>query len=1223
MRTTAVVARLHRSSVRRCAVNMFLPLSMSLVFAIASSSADAQTFWHCQVQTNQPARVKINPVQPLVVIYVDFPDGRLADGNPPEQDSDLDHVQNIDAVGSMGYTRPLGSKEVRKYVYEDYWNMLFSSNIYSGAGVHPDFGTYQNYTPPEGGGPFDLTVYGSVRDYWDEVSYGKLQIQAYPTRSGNDGMYHTGVVNKIDVVNGRNCIRWITLDHVKSAYGLGATDLDPISAAIDRMIALHRLPPSDPDYIEFDGGAYPPEGKIAVVTAGGALGGWAWSGGPGFVMPEKLSYLRNTSSSVVLDGITGLAHEFGHTIGFDHQAVGSWDIMHWGGFGDRKYYFCPPHLNARAKLQAGWLSGKDVLKISSTTDFVLHPITSAGYPKVAIVTIYGDAGRSGKWDPAYPSPRYDWKHSEYFILEYRKREKFNRFAGGPDAPPGFDGGVLIWHSSNYGGFSSSFSDNDVANSGIDFTLGPLVLNYGSSFKGDPGDPSQLYHSGHNLVDPSSSPNTNSINSYPTGISLSGFSEADGQVSVSAVYASGSVRSYDQFYCSYSKGPLPETLTGNIFVEGQMYSLIPTRVSEAQIDISPGCTLTVGPLTVQQAGVRLIETGSLSLYKEMNVSGTFSVTGSGKLSFRRANAVTLGNGGTIVIGTGSTFSIGPGAVFRGGSGSMITINGQILAEGTPSRPIIFDRTGSSGSWNGLTLNDGSGGTLTSCSFSNGAFGITCHSSSASISNCTFNGNGVGMYCISCSPSITGNDIEKSSYCGIYLSGASPSLRSNRISNNTPSPVYGVYCFNYSFPFMADNVITGAQPLGVGLFCHYYSHPTLGGVPAGNVISLSGGYAVGIKAVDYSSVDLGYGIRGNAGAANSIGGYPQYYVYASNGCSVTVPGSWWGGYPADSNRFSANQNSVIDYSNGLTCDPYPGKPGVQAPGPFRPHHPSGLFLDSTVIPAGLDAPASNFDDSIALYLKIFNACSKTYCQASQALLHLSELYERSGKAGFIDLLHNLIAPTIPLNSELSVIAREAEAHWLTRTGRYEDAVAMFQGLHGEYPGSPEIDKFALFNIGEINQMCLNNQLKAAESFALFRSKYPSDPLAPVAGLLMSSTAGPLGSSPHGGGGTGTSGGPGPAVFELEPNYPNPFNPSTRIGYSLSESANVSLVIYDVLGREIATLTHAYQKAGRYTVTWNSIQRSGVQVSSGVYFARFRVTDDLGILKFTKTSRLILIK
>jgi|GEM_PF-3183489 len=59
------------------------------------------------------------------------------------------------------------------------------------------------------------------------------------------------------------------------------------------------------------------------------------------------------------------------------------------------------------------------------------------------------------------------------------------------------------------------------------------------------------------------------------------------------------------------------------------------------------------------------------------------------------------------------------------------------------------------------------------------------------------------------------------------------------------------------------------------------------------------------------------------------------------------------------------------------------------------------------------------------------------------------------------------------------------------------------------------------------------------------------------------------------------------------------------------------------EIANLADGYQEAGRFTVTWNATHKTGIQVSSGVYFARLRVTDDLGMVKFTKTSRLLLMK
>jgi hypothetical protein len=97
----------------------------------------------------------------------------------------------------------------------------------------------------------------------------------------------------------------------------------------------------------------------------------------------------------------------------------------------------------------------------------------------------------------------------------------------------------------------------------------------------------------------------------------------------------------------------------------------------------------------------------------------------------------------------------------------------------------------------------------------------------------------------------------------------------------------------------------------------------------------------------------------------------------------------------------------------------------------------------------------------------------------------------------------------------------------------------------------------------------------------------------------------------------------TYALSQNYPNPFNPSTQLSYSLPQAGQVSLVIYDVLGREVATLADAYQQTGRYTVTWNSAQNSGTPVSSGVYFARLRVLNDLGGVAFTKTTKLLLMK
>ena len=72
-------------------------------------------------------------------------------------------------------------------------------------------------------------------------------------------------------------------------------------------------------------------------------------------------------------------------------------------------------------------------------------------------------------------------------------------------------------------------------------------------------------------------------------------------------------------------------------------------------------------------------------------------------------------------------------------------------------------------------------------------------------------------------------------------------------------------------------------------------------------------------------------------------------------------------------------------------------------------------------------------------------------------------------------------------------------------------------------------------------------------------------------------------------------------LHQNWPNPFNPSTSIGYYLPTSCNVRLEIYDAAGRLVNALQNGVQPSGNYSVDWNGTNSAGSQVSSGVYFYR----------------------
>ncbi len=90
--------------------------------------------------------------------------------------------------------------------------------------------------------------------------------------------------------------------------------------------------------------------------------------------------------------------------------------------------------------------------------------------------------------------------------------------------------------------------------------------------------------------------------------------------------------------------------------------------------------------------------------------------------------------------------------------------------------------------------------------------------------------------------------------------------------------------------------------------------------------------------------------------------------------------------------------------------------------------------------------------------------------------------------------------------------------------------------------------------------------------------------------------------------------PDEFNLSQNYPNPFNPSTNINWQISKAGHVSLKVFDMLGREVATLVNEYKSAGNYNSQFSILNS---QLCSGIYFYRLQ-TDS-----FNKTMKMLLIK
>ena len=92
--------------------------------------------------------------------------------------------------------------------------------------------------------------------------------------------------------------------------------------------------------------------------------------------------------------------------------------------------------------------------------------------------------------------------------------------------------------------------------------------------------------------------------------------------------------------------------------------------------------------------------------------------------------------------------------------------------------------------------------------------------------------------------------------------------------------------------------------------------------------------------------------------------------------------------------------------------------------------------------------------------------------------------------------------------------------------------------------------------------------------------------------------------------------PTQFELNQNYPNPFNPITNISFNLKQSGLVSLKVFDLMGKEVATLVNGYQESGVRQAIWSGKDGNGNAMPSGIYFYRLEVNG----LVLTKKMQLL---
>jgi parallel beta-helix repeat protein len=477
------------------------------------------------------------------------------------------------------------------------------------------------------------------------------------------------------------------------------------------------------------------------------------------------------------------------------------------------------------------------------------------------------------------------------------------------------------------------------------------------------------------------------------------------------------------------------------------------------------------------------------------------------------------------------------------------------------------SGGTYSWNGIRFAEGSSGSLTN----------------SWVQSCGA-GNGIVIQGNS-HPLISGNWIQGNHYHGIVIvsnGSASPQITGNYITENgrvNDVPIYtGVDLYN-SVALFQDNNIYGSN---YGIYCETYSSPTSGqseGSRGHNHI-----YDNNYGIIAYYGSNPAFGRTDGegiyVGTCNTISSNVYDNVMANVSSTMCAQVDYWGAVPPDASKIHSYNNSYVYYSfwqtDQFVC-PGGGEEGIagsQAVTLQKMANSSDYFLQA------MNAALKRDYNAAESIYKLIITDSANEGDRRKALIGLYDLYRMLGKHSMIDL----VASYANEDGEVGITASELIYGILAAEGKYSESRQIAVDLATKHSGT-EIEKHALIHLVSLGGFAENERVAAASSRNDLVSKFGKTM---DEGLLVALSGASLGSRKASQQGSITT-----AEVGLS-NYPNPFNPVTTITYHITRAGKVNLKVFDVLGREIATLVNTEKAEGSYTEKFDASR-----LSSGVYF------------------------
>ena len=678
---------------------------------------------------------------------------------------------------------------------------------------------------------------------------------------------------------------------------------------------------------------------------------------------------------------------------------------------------------------------------------------------------------------------------------------------------------------------------------------------------------------------------------------------------------------------YETWSAQSTLQGNVYVPSNTVLTI-----TADMDLSLNgysITSTGGTIIVQTNATihgALLKTGSTINAIYPTIESAIAAASSGQ-TVQVISSVNVSN--NVSVPSGVTLYTNYDAELTFASGKRLTVYGTLNANSA-----VFQGNGTAGYWYAIMFYANSSGTFQSCTIKDAQAGIYCagvtnltisnsritnnslyglsivSSSTPTITNCSIDNNGTGISSSSSRPLISGCSFEYNTNYGITASGISQTGTHLFWTDNTwTGNGYAIFLNNAS-PYLHHNQIYNNyhSVLITSSYTNFadpsddwkgYNEITCSAIPL-------------FRAENYSSVYAGYGPSGgeDSGGYNSIFGGELPDIEAHDYTTIYACNNYFGtNFPPAA--WTTNNSTILAWYQ-LTSDPnnsacYPTKKLANSSNTYTTE-------EESVLPEKyLEAISSGFKGDFYTAKSLLKSMIEDKFDSLQTPLALLSYNDFDAKDKDI----NGTKATFYSNDVLtSVYQREKEyplrpfaVRLLARNAALEDNVENMIAYNTEiienYPNSSH-EVSALYDLVDYYYKIEEDEVTANKYLKKMIETYPDNDLTLCAKVNLGLASFDLEKN----GETLTN--EIPDHYSLSDNYPNPFNPTTTISYSIPNDEKVVLKVYDIIGSEITTLVNEEKAAGKYEVNFDASS-----LSSGVYIYKIQAGN------FINSKKMILIK